>query len=43
MQSRDLKENTPVHVIFSESLGIRHAYKVFVADPKGRGLYGFKT
>jgi hypothetical protein len=43
MQARDLKPNTAVHVIFTESLGIRHAYKVYVADPKGRGLYGFKT
>ena len=43
IQSKDLKPGTPVHVIFSQSLGLRHAYKVFVADPKGRGLYGFKT
>ncbi|MBC5829506.1 MAG: hypothetical protein GIW98_04870 [Candidatus Eremiobacteraeota bacterium] len=42
-QSKDLKPNTPVHVIFTQSLGVRHAYKVFVADPRGRGLYGFKT
>lgn len=42
-QEKDLTPGTPVHVIFSQSLGIRHAYKVFVADPKGRGLYGFKT
>ena len=42
-QSKDLKPNTPVHVIYTQSLGVRHAYKVFVADPHGRGLYGFKT
>ena len=43
MQSTDLKPGTPVHVIFSQSLGLRHAYKVYVADPKGHGLYGFKS
>jgi hypothetical protein len=38
-----LKPNTPVHVIFTESLGIRHAYKIYVANPQGHGLYGFKS
>ena len=41
-QTNHLSEGTPVHVIFTQSLGIRHAYKIFVADPKGRGLFGFK-
>lgn len=43
MQSSDLKPGTPVHVVFTFSLGLRHAYKVYVANPKGRGLYGFKS
>ena len=43
MQSKDLKPGTPVHVVFTMSLGVRHAYKVYVADPKGHGLYGFKS
>lgn len=43
MQSSALKPGTPVHVIFTFSLGLRHAYKVYVANPKGRGLYGFKS
>ncbi len=43
IQSKDLKSGTPVHVIFTQSLGIRHAYKVYVANPRGRGLYGFKA
>jgi hypothetical protein len=43
IQTTELKENTPVHVIFTQSLGIRHAYKIYVADPKGNGLYGFKS
>ncbi len=43
MESKDLKPGTPVHVVFTQSLGIRHAYKVYVANPNGHGLYGFKT
>lgn len=43
MQVRDLQPNTPVHVIFTQSLGVRHAYKIYVADPNGHGLYGFKS
>ena len=43
VQTKDLKPNTPVHVIFTQSLGIRHAYKIYVANPRGRGLFGFKA
>ncbi|GAC1358885.1 MAG: hypothetical protein NVSMB31_19240 [Vulcanimicrobiaceae bacterium] len=43
VQTKDLKPGTPVHVIFTQSLGVRHVYKVFIANPKGRGLYGFKS
>lgn len=43
IQMKDLKPGTPVHVIFTQSLGVRHAYKVYVANPNGRGLYGFKN
>lgn len=42
-QVKDLEPNTPVHVIFTQSLGVRHAYKIYVADPNGHGLYGFKS
>ena len=42
VQTKDLKPGTPVHVIFTQSLGIRHAYKVYVANPRGHGLFGFK-
>ena len=42
-QTNHLAPGTPVHVIFTQSLGIRHAYKVYVADPKGHGLFGFKA
>jgi hypothetical protein len=43
VQVSDLAPDTPVHVIFTQSLGVRHAYKIFVADPHGRGMYGFKS
>jgi hypothetical protein len=43
VQTNSLKPGTPVHVIFSQSLGLRHAYKIYVANPKGHGLFGFKA
>ncbi len=43
VQTKSLAQHTPVHVIFSQSLGIRHAYKIYVANPKGHGLFGFKA
>jgi len=43
VQTKDLKPGTPVHVEFTQSLGIRKAYKIFVANPNGHGLYGFKS
>ena len=43
VQTKDLRPGTPVHVEFTQSLGIRKAYKIFVADPHGHGLYGFKS
>jgi len=43
VQTKDLKPNTPVHVEFTQSLGVRKAYKIYVADPNGHGLYGFKS
>ncbi len=43
VQTKDLKPNTPVHVLFTQSLGIRKAYKIFVADPNGHGRFGFKS
>jgi len=43
VQTKDLKPGTPVHVEFTQSLGVRKAYKIFVANPNGHGLYGFKS
>ena len=43
VQTKDLKPGTPVHVEFTQSLGVRKAYKIFVADPNGHGSFGFKS
>lgn len=43
IQTRDLQPQTPVHVFYTQSLGIKKAYKIFVADPDGKGLYGFRS
>jgi hypothetical protein len=43
VQTKDLQPGTPVHVIFTQSLGVRKAAKIFVADPNGHGMYGFKS
>lgn len=42
LQSKDLKPGTRVHVIFTQSLGLRQAYKVFVLGPMGHARYGIK-
>lgn len=42
IQTKDLKRGTGVHVLFTQSLGVRHVYKVFVLGPNGHGMYGFK-
>jgi hypothetical protein len=43
IQVKDLQPDTPVHIIFTHALGVRKAYKIFVADPSGNGEYGFKS
>jgi len=43
IQVSQLQPDTPVHIIFTQALGVRKAYKIFVADPSGHGLYGFKS
>ncbi|HEV8020129.1 MAG TPA: hypothetical protein VGP41_02625 [Candidatus Lustribacter sp.] len=43
IQTTDLRPDTPVHVIYTQSVGIKKAYKIFVADPNGHGLYGFRS
>ena len=43
VQTRDLRPDTPIHILYTQSLGVKKAYKIFVADPNGRGLYGFRS
>lgn len=43
IQTRDLVPQTPVHLYYTQSLGIKKAYRIFVADPQGNGLYGFRS
>jgi hypothetical protein len=43
VQTVDLTPDTPVHIYFTQSLGVKKAYKIFVADPNGHGLYGFRS
>ena len=43
IQTRDLQPETPVHLYFTQSLGVRKAYRIFVADPQGNGAYGFRS
>ena len=43
VQTTNLRPDTPVHILYTQSLGVKKAYKIFVADPNGHGLYGFRT
>lgn len=43
IQTKDLRPETPVHIFYTQSLGVKKAYKIYVADPNGRGLYGFRS
>jgi hypothetical protein len=43
IQTKELAPETPVHIFYTQSLGIKKAYKLYVADPNGHGLYGFRT
>jgi hypothetical protein len=43
VQTKDLPPDTPVHVFYTQSIGIKKAYKIYVADPQGNGVYGFRT
>ena len=43
MQVKELTPDTPVHILYTQSLGIKKAYKIYVADPNGHGLYGFRS
>ena len=43
VQTKTLAPETPVHLYYTQSLGIKKAYKIFVADPQGNGVYGFRS
>ena len=43
VQTTDLRPDTPVHILYTQSVGIKKAYKIYVADPSGHGLYGFRS
>jgi hypothetical protein len=43
VQTTALRPDTPVHIFYTQSLGVKKAYKVYVADPNGHGLYGFRS
>jgi hypothetical protein len=43
IQTTALRPQTPIHILYTQSLGIKKAYKIFIADPNGHGLYGFRS
>jgi hypothetical protein len=43
IQTKDLTPDTPVHIYYTQSVGIKKAYKIYVADPQGSGAYGFRS
>jgi hypothetical protein len=43
IQIKELHPDTPIHILYTQSLGVKKAYKIFVADPNGKGLYGFRS
>jgi hypothetical protein len=43
LQTRLLTPETPVHIFYTQSIGIKKAYKIYIADPNGHGLYGFRS
>jgi len=43
VQTKNLAPETPIHIFYTQSIGIKKAYKIYVADPNGHGLYGFRS
>jgi hypothetical protein len=41
LQTKDLAPGTPVHIVFTQSLGVRKAYKIYVMSAHGHGVFGF--
>ena len=42
MKTADLKEKTPVHILYGQSIGTHKAYRIMLADPDATGPFGFK-
>jgi hypothetical protein len=43
VQTARLTPDTPIHIFYTQSIGIKKAYKIYIADPNGKGLYGFRS
>lgn len=43
IQTKELLPETPVHLYYTQSIGVKKAYKIYIADPNGQGLYGFRS
>ena len=38
-----LLPDTPVHILYTQTMGVKKAHEIYVADPNGHGLYGFRS
>ena len=36
IEVKELHADTPVHVLYTQSLGVKKAYEIFVTDPNGK-------
>lgn len=43
LQTSRLLPDTPIHIYYTQSLGIKKAYMIYVVDPNGHGRYGFRS
>jgi hypothetical protein len=43
VEMQQLKPDTPVHVYYTQSMGVKKAYKVFVDDANGHAVDSLKT
>jgi len=43
IEMQQLKPDTPVHIYYTQSLGVKKAYKVFVDDTNGHAVDSLKT
>ncbi|HTW83281.1 MAG TPA: hypothetical protein VMD91_04315 [Candidatus Sulfotelmatobacter sp.] len=40
-QTKALTPGTPVHIVFTQSLGVRKAVKIYIMNAHGHGMFGF--